>query len=138
MGAHVEDCGTYVRVTYHDVWPSAAESLRVRQAAVASGHWHGDGRALFDLRTVQVATAPHYDVASERVDGWVALADDPPRIALLTTRGAAFGVARMLQQIWPGRHMQTFVDETAALAWLHRDPVVAETVVARRPFVPAP
>lgn len=118
MAFELRDEGDYLRLRIVGTWGDRADSRLLREQIALSPHWRPGGRVLYDLRDLVVSTAPRYDEMRDRLEQWRALAPASPKIAALVSSPAAFGFARMLQQLWGAPAVAIFEHEAPGLAWL--------------------
>ncbi|MCA1584283.1 MAG: hypothetical protein LC791_05750 [Acidobacteria bacterium] len=112
-----------LRVVVTGAWPSIDEQRQLRLWLMAQGTLTDGTRALFDLREMDIATAPYHDGVQQTVAVAMQHGGLPRRRAYLALDGAQFGFIRMLQAVSEptGVVMGCFTDEAEAVRWLLSD-----------------
>jgi len=112
IGVDLSDSPNFIRFTLTGEWPTSEQQRELRESLSATGELTADTRALIDLRDL-AAVGPADPVASAK-DG-------------LVTKVQAFLVATSEQHHFarrcriasgPGRVLEIFIEERAALEWL--------------------
>lgn len=118
--ARLDAEGGFLRIEVTGAWPSLDEQRQLRLWLMAQGTLTRDTRALFDLRGMDVATAPFYEGAQQTIAAALQQGGLPRRRAYLAREGAQFGFVRMLQALSEntGIELSCFTDETEAVRWL--------------------
>jgi len=112
IGVDLSDSPNFIRFTLTGEWPTSEQQRQLRESLSATGELTADTRALVDLR--ELAALGPVDPVTSAKDG-------------LITRVQAYLVATSEQHHFarqcriasgPGRVLEIFIEERAALEWL--------------------
>jgi hypothetical protein len=112
-----------LRIVITGPWPSIDEQRQIRLWLMAQGTLTHETRALFDVRDMDIATAPYYEGAQQTIAAAMQQGGLPLRRAYVAREGAQFGFIRMLQALAETTRVQMgcFTDEDEAVRWLLSD-----------------
>ena len=107
------DSPNFIRLTLTGEWPAPDEQRQLRESLGASGELTADTRALIDLRELAPPSGP-FDAAASAKEGVIARVQ-----AYLVATSDQHHFARQCRiTAGPGRVVEIFIEERAALEWL--------------------
>jgi hypothetical protein len=112
IGVDVSDSPHFVRLTFDGDWPTPDQQRQLRESLSATGELTADTRALIDLREL-APLSPGAPVASAK-EGVITRVQ-----AYLVATSEQHHFARQCRiAAGPGRVLEIFIEERAALEWL--------------------